>query len=102
MIESEIAELITRRRKQLLVHSIIYYRLNDNIISDYKWSEWAKELCDLQTKYPEIAEKCYLHDGFRDFDGSTGFNLPLTEPWAISKAQQLLRLRSKMQESELG
>jgi NAD-dependent DNA ligase len=93
MTELEIAELITRRRRQLLVHSIIYYRLNDNIISDYTWSEWAKELCDLQSKYPEIAEKCYMHEDFKDFDGSTGFNLPLGEPCALNKAQYLLKVR---------
>lgn len=90
---SEISELITRRRRQILVHSAIYYRFDDNIISDHKWQEWAKELCELQIKYPKIAEQCYLHEYFKDFDGSTGFNLPLTEPWVVRKAQQLLTLK---------
>ena len=95
MTNPEIAELITRRRRQILVHSTIYYRFNDNIISDYQWSEWAKELCELQTKYPEIAKECILHEDFKDFDGSTGFNLPLTEPWVVRKAQQLLRYKER-------
>lgn len=30
----QIAELIHRRREQMLVHSYIYYQLNDNIIKD--------------------------------------------------------------------
>ena len=90
-----IAKLITRRRRQILVHSVIYYRLNDNIISDQQWSEWALELENLQTKYPDIASECPLADAFEGFDHSTGENLPLDDPWALSKAQYLLMLRGK-------
>ena len=28
----------------MLVHSYIYYQLNDNIIDDSTWSKWAMEL----------------------------------------------------------
>ena len=47
-----IVSLIERRRRQLLVHSYIYYELNDSIISDDTWSKWAVELEELQRKYP--------------------------------------------------
>ena len=90
-----IAKLITRRRRQILVHSVIYYRLNDNIISDQQWSEWALELENLQTQHPDIASECPLADAFKDFDHSTGENLPLDDPWALNKAQYLLMLRDK-------
>ena len=90
-----IAKLITRRRRQILVHSVIYYRLNDNIISDQQWSEWALELETLQNQYPEIAAICPLAEAFEDFDHSTGENLPLDDPWALNKAQYLLMLRDK-------
>ena len=43
-----IKELIKRRRLQLLIHSYIYYELNDNIVSDATWSKWAMELVKLQ------------------------------------------------------
>ena len=33
-----IAELLNRRRRQILVHSVIYYKMNDNLISDSTWS----------------------------------------------------------------
>lgn len=91
---SQIAELIAQRRRQLLVHSVIYYRMNDNIISDDKWLQWAKELVELQSKYPEIAQKQPYAEAFADFDASTGCNLPLDDPWAIEKAQYLLDLRA--------
>ena len=58
MTPEEIAELITRRRRQLLVHSIIYYHMNDNIITDNQWAKWAIELEELQRDYPEIAKNC--------------------------------------------
>ena len=39
-----VRERIAQRRRQILVHSIIYYRFNENIITDHTWAEWAKEL----------------------------------------------------------
>ena len=52
--ELKIAEKIQQRRVQMLVHSYIYYLMDDNIVADHKWSAWATELADLQNKYPNI------------------------------------------------
>lgn len=90
----EIEELINRRRRQILVHSIIYYKMDSNIISDRQWSEWAVELDELQKKYPNIAKHCVYAEDFEDFDPSTGYSLPLDDPWAIHKARYLLELHS--------
>lgn len=89
--ERRIAELIARRRRQLLVHSIIYYKMNDNIIPDATWSKWGQELEELQAKYPEIAAKQPYAKEFEGFDHSTGMSLPLNDPWAVNKARQLLQ-----------
>lgn len=70
-----IIELITRRRRQILVHSFVYYNLDDNFISDSKWAEWANELYALQQSYPEEAQEAELNEEFKDFDPSTGYNL---------------------------
>lgn len=70
--ELKIAEKIQRRRYQMLVHSYIYYEMNENIISDSQWSSWAMELVDLQSKYPDIAEKVIYAKDFADWDGSSG------------------------------
>lgn len=75
----KIAESIQRLRLQLCVHSYIYYELNTNIISDDTWNKWAKELVQLQKTYPEIADTVIYAEEFRDFDGSTGFDLPRNE-----------------------
>ena len=73
----------------MMVHSVIYYKYNDNIISDAEWSRRAKILVGLQNKYPKESRACVYYDLFKDFDGSTGFNL-INEPWAIKTARMLL------------
>lgn len=90
--ELKIAEKIQRRRYQMLVHSFIYYEMNENIISDSQWSAWAMELVDLQTKHPDIAEKVIYADDFADWDGSTGAFLKYSnKPNIVSTAKLLLR-----------
>ena len=95
MTDEQIAELINRRRRQILVHSVIYYTYDDSIISDYTWSKWAQELAELQQQYPSIAANCVFADDFKGFDPSTGFDLPLDDPWAVRKAQHLLNMRDR-------
>ena len=94
MDENKISELINRRRRQLLVHSIIYYKMNDNTISDDTWSKWGQELEELQDKYPEIAAKQPYAKEFEGFDHSTGMSLPLNDPWGVNKARQLLQRKT--------
>lgn len=88
-------ERIEYLRKKLLVHSIIYYRLNESIITDNKWAEWAVELERLTRDYPHIAQNAFLAKEFKDFDHSTGYNLPLETPWAVQKAMDLVEYYTK-------
>lgn len=88
-------ERIEYLRKKLLVHSIIYYRLDESIITDEKWAEWALELEKLTREYPHIAQNAFLADEFKDFDHSTGYNLPLETPWAVQKAMDLVEYYKK-------
>jgi hypothetical protein len=87
--ELEIAELIQQRRLQLLVHSCIYYNMDRNLILDLTWDKWAKELVELQRKYPHISCEVDWYDAFKDWDASTGAFLPLTDEWVVRKATQL-------------
>lgn len=70
--ELEIAQLIQRRRLQILVHSYLYYEQDTNIISDQTWNKWAVELVNLQKKYPEIAENVIYAEMFKNWDGASG------------------------------
>lgn len=87
---NKLQELITRRRRQILVHSVIYYKLNETLISDSQWASWALELEQLQAQYPELAAACPYAKAFADFDHSTGMNLPLDDAWAVHTAQRLV------------
>lgn len=63
----------------MLVHSYIYYELNQNIVSDHKWAEWAKELQELQQKYPKESAEVEEYEQFKDWDGSSGAFLKFGE-----------------------
>lgn len=86
-----VASLIQRRRRQILVHSILYYKLDRPLIEDHTYDAWAQELIRLQTEHPEISEAVDYHrDAFRNFTSSTGFDLPLDDPRANHVARELL------------
>jgi NAD-dependent DNA ligase len=92
---NHIKELINRRRRQILVHSFLYYQLNESVISDHTFDRWSAELVELQEKYPEIADKCIYAKEFKDFDGSSGFDLPFHYPEIQSIGYKLLKLHKK-------
>ena len=74
-----IQEKIRQRRRQMLVHSYIYYELDDNIVSDAQWAKWAKELQELQEKYPKESAEVEEYEQFKNWDGSSGAFLKFGE-----------------------
>lgn len=89
---NEVAAKIQQRRYQILVHSLLYYELNTNLISDHKWSEWSMELVQLQSQYPEVANQVIFADAFKTFDGNTGFDLPYRDEQIVNIAHRILRI----------
>ena len=88
-----IQEKIKQRRKQILVNSCIYYKFNENLVSDHDFDRWCKELHELQSEHPEDSEAVKDHyEIFKDWDGQTAncHALPITEPWIIHKAKIFL------------
>jgi hypothetical protein len=83
----QVVELIQRRRRQITVHSYLYYALDENLVSDDTWQRWANELVQLQTIYP-LPVGVYDTD-FEDWTGDTGMHLSRDE-WTVNKALQLL------------
>jgi len=86
------AELIKRRRIQVLVHSCIYYALDDNIVPDHVFDGWAKELEQLMKDHPDAYSDRFDY-AFKNWDSSSGYNLPHRDPWILNKAQWLLTNR---------
>lgn len=69
-----VVEAIARRRRQMLVHSCLYYKLDESVIDDHTWTHWAQQLAKLQSKY---GHRIGFYDAvFADWDGSTGHHLP--------------------------
>jgi len=94
---AEIKSLIKRRRLQMLVHSCIYYELDDNIISDDLWQEWADELADLINKYPDLNRKIDQFDQyFAEWTGASGSFLPHLDPWVLNKATRLIAIHNAL------
>ena len=87
-LDQRVYEKIRQRRIQMLIHSHLYYRMNINLITDFDFDKWGRELAVLQRDYPLEAEACEFAEYFTDWDGSTGCHLPYF-PWIDSKAQQL-------------
>ena len=87
------AELIKRRRLQILVHSCMYYELDQSIVEDSVFDDWCKELVELQKDNPGVYSDRF-DDAFKDFTGETGFNLPIRDPWVYSTAEYLLKFNT--------
>lgn len=86
-----IQELIHRRRRQVLVHSILYYAYNTNLVPDATYDLWAQELAKVQQDHPEDSEAVEYHlEAFRGYTGETGFHLPLHDRRATSIAKTLM------------
>lgn len=98
--EINIHSLINQRRRQLLVHSFIYYRLNTNVIDDHKYDRFAMELIDLQEKYPSIAKKCIYHEAFNGFTMGDSFALPCGDPDVQNWAYRFLASKKAVESRE--
>lgn len=91
-----IAEKIQQRRRQIIVHSIIYYEFGDNILSDYDYDKFGRELIQLQTDHPDIAGEVEYHrEAFETYTSPTGFDLPMDDPKDRAIAQWLIDTRDK-------
>ena len=90
--DDEIKAKIRQRRAQMLVHSCIYYELNDNIISDHLWQKWADELEELQSNHPHCCNIGFYDSEFSNWTGATGNHLPHRDPWVMRKSQYIMML----------
>lgn len=99
--KEDIKAKIKQRRAQMLVHSCIYYELNDNIVSDHKWQQWADELQKLQEENPDCCNIGFYDREFADWTGATGNHLPHRSSWVYRKATYILNLHREKNENGL-
>lgn len=75
-MELELQDYINWLQRFIIVHSYIYYELNNNVISDKKYDEMAKELVMYKNDYPEEWKNSEYYKQFGDdYTGATGFDL---------------------------
>ena len=85
----KLSEKIRQRRIQMLVHSYLYYEMDENVIDDHKWQQWADELVELQKQKMEIG---FYDEAFRDWTGASGAFLPF-DKWVKDRAKKLLQYK---------
>lgn len=80
----------------MLIHSIVYEKFDESIISDRQWDMWAKELYDLQEKYPKESREVWGYDIFYDWTGDTAsIIVNRADEKAIGKAKYILSISRK-------
>lgn len=67
-------EIINWLQRYVLIHSIIYYNMDNNAISDKEWNKMALELVE-RMKDKKLAKKSEYWRYYKDFDGNTGFDI---------------------------
>ena len=65
---------ISYLQRQVIVHSLLYYELNESVISDKDFDDLSRQLVKMQrnTQRDDLRNSQYYYC-LKDFDGSTGF-----------------------------
>lgn len=92
--------LIRRRRRQILVHSCLYYKMDTNIITDEEFDRWCGELRDLHKKYPQYMKIGCYDEAFAKWGGFSGYDLPTGDPDIQRVAKRLLKVKQEMEKMD--
>lgn len=95
MVKQTLKEKIRQRRWQMLVHSCLYYEMDESIVDDHTWQRWADELARLQDENPKECEIHFYDKEFKGWTGSSGYDLPLRDSRVWTRAQYILRIHQK-------
>lgn len=86
---------INQRERQILVHSCIYYKFDSNIVSDFDYDKWSRQLVALAKQYPQEFRNSVEYETFKEYvkdDCRSGYNLPFNRPDIVEKARFLISL----------
>ena len=71
-----IQDYIDFLQRFIILHSYIYYELDNNYISDMEYDKKSKELVKYKNEYPDIWKNSMYYKQFGDdYNGATGFTL---------------------------
>lgn len=63
-------------QRRIIVWCILYYELDNPVISDEEYGEVSKQLCKYKKQNPEAYKKSRYYYAMSDYEGSTGFDIP--------------------------
>lgn len=67
---------INHLQRLIVLHSYIYYELDQNVISDHEYNELGRKLVGYKKEYPELWKSSMYYEQFGDeYDGSTGYDI---------------------------
>lgn len=67
---------LNRLERLVLIHSIIYYEFDENVITDEQYNKLSRLTAKKVAQYKDTKLKKTMYGyAFKDFDGSTGFDL---------------------------
>ena len=71
-------------QRKIILNSIAYYNYDTNFLTDQEFDSISRQLVELHNEYGDISSTQYGY-AFKDFDGSTGFDLVylLTNPDSV-------------------
>ncbi len=105
-LNKDVIAKISQRRGQILIHSCIYYKMDNNIWTDEEYDRYARELIDLIRKYPEEAKEARFAKEFENWDKEnrekdstyfvSGYDLPIYGEWVARTAGWLLRYHKEV------
>lgn len=61
-------------QRKIIISSIIYYEMDNNMLSDRDYDLMSKQCCEMMENCSEVENSQYYY-AFYDFDGTTGFHL---------------------------
>lgn len=73
----DVYERISFLQRVILIHSYLYYMLDETLWTDKKYDEIAKQLAEMQENVTQVELVNSTDYGyvFYDYDGTTGFDL---------------------------
>lgn len=75
-INISVQDYIDFLQRFIILHSYIYYELNNNYISDMEYDKKSKELVRYKNEYPDLWKNSMYYKQFGDdYNGATGFTL---------------------------
>jgi len=86
--------IVNRLRRNIIVHSVIYYVFNRNLISDSDYDKMCQKLARIHKKYPKLCSQAVFPKAFKNYDPSTGMNF-INHKWGNRAAERLLKSHNK-------